>query len=551
VSIEPPSTPHPGDRPDWSAIERSSQPGAALGPYIRALRSHLVLAVAIVLAVLAGSLAWLSVRSPVYQTSAQLLVTPLPADGRSFFGLPVVREAGGDPARTLQTAATLADSNAAAALAARRLGEGWTERRVRAAVDVVPQGESSILAVQTRADSAEQAMTVANAFATAVLDVRAETLRGLVAKEIADTRAQLRQPGLGRTIEADLNRRLSDLQSIRDGTDPTLTISERASLPRGAQGVPSWLVILLALVTGSVLATGVALLIELVTPQPIAEEGELLSIYPLPILARVPGPRRRGRKRRREPLPSTSPEASEAFRLLQLQLELGKGRPRSVLFTSPSRGDGKTAAIAGFARELAAAGRTAILFDLDLREPGLAQALEVAPTRDITSILTPKGRLQRAMTPVPWARELRLVAAVQQHDGTLLGRLGGRLPEVLDEALRLADYVLIDTPPLGEVGDALQVAGDVDEIIVVCRLGNTRERSLETMRDLLERMGRTPTGYLVVGGRAAGGRRYGFVQAEREPAPAPEPAEATGGGEGEGSEDGSEPVRRRAGRRAG
>ncbi|MGH2968349.1 MAG: hypothetical protein ACRDK0_04695, partial [Solirubrobacteraceae bacterium] len=73
-----------------------------------------MLAIAIVLAVVGGSLAWLSVRSPVYESSAQLLVTPVPGDERSFFGLPVVREAGGDPARTLQTAATLADSTAAA-----------------------------------------------------------------------------------------------------------------------------------------------------------------------------------------------------------------------------------------------------------------------------------------------------------------------------------------------------------------------------------------------------------------------------------------------------
>lgn len=514
MSSELPPNLHPSDRSDWSA-GRTGQPGAALGPYVRAIRSHLPLVLAIVLAVVGGCVAWLAVRSPVYESSAQLLVTPLPADDRSFFGLPVVREAGGDPARTLQTAATLADSTAAAALAAERLGDEWTETRVRSAVDVLPQGESSIIAVEARADSPEQAAEVANQFATAVLDVRSRTLRRLVTDAIGRTRDQLDDEALAPPIRVDLSRRLSDLQSIRDGTDPTLAISEDASVPRAAQGVAPWLLIVLALAAGSVLAAGAALLIELVTPQPVADESELLSIYPLPVLARVPADRApRRRSRRQGPLPPLSPAAAEAFRFLQLQLELGKGRPRSVLFTSASRGDGKTASIVGFARELAAAGRTAILFDLDLREPGIAPALGMKPTRDITAILTPGGGVQRALTPVPGTPALRVLAAVKQEDGTLLGRLGSLLPDVLDEALQLADYVLIDTPPLGEVGDALQVAGDADETIVVCRLGNTRRRGLETVRDLLDRMGRTATGYLVVGGRTARGRRYGYERAE-------------------------------------
>ena len=512
MTAEPPSIAYSTDRPEW----RPHQPGGALEPYVRAIRSHLPLALAIVLAVLLGSVAWLLVRSPVYQSSAQLLVTPVAADSRTYFGLPVVREAG-DPVRTLQTAATLADSTDAAALAARRLGDGWTETRVRSAVDVQPQGESSILAVQARATSAQDAVAVANSFARAVVDVRAKALQGAIDKAISDAQSQLKTPGLTPAVQADLNRRVSDLRAIVRGTDPTLAISERAPLPRAAQGVPPSLVILLAIVAGTVLAAGAALLIELVTPQPVTREGDLLSIYPLPVLARLPSERARRRRHGEGPVAPHSRAASEAFRFLQLQLELGKGRPRSVLFTSPSRGDGKTESIVGFARELAAAGRSVILIDLDLREPGVARAFGLSPTRDITALLPSAGRLKRALTPVPGEPSLRIVAAVQQPDGTLLGRLTGLLPDVLDEALRLADYVLIDTPPLGEVGDALQVAGDADEIVIVCRFGNTRARSLETIRDLLERMGRTPTGYLLIGGRVTDTSPYGPAAVDEEP----------------------------------
>jgi hypothetical protein len=67
------------------------------------------------------------------------------------------------------------------------------------------------------------------------------------------------------------------------------------------------------------------------------------------------------------------------------------------------------------------------------------------------------------------------------------------------------------------VGDALQVAGDADEIVIVCRFGNTRARSLETIRDLLERMGRTPTGYLLIGGRVTDTSPYGPAAVDEEP----------------------------------
>jgi Mrp family chromosome partitioning ATPase/capsular polysaccharide biosynthesis protein len=497
--------------PEFGRTERGGEPGA-FEPYLRALRSHAVLAVAIVLAVYAGSIAWLSVREPVYSASAQLLVTPLDRDDRSFFGLPLVRDSG-DPTRTLQTAATLADSSQAAVRAARAIGDGWTEQRVRSATEVLPQGESNILAVEARASTPERAAEVANAFATAVIEVRRVSLQRLVRAAIAETTEQLSRPGLAPGVQADLSTRLSDLRSIRGGTDPTLVISEPASVSSAPEGLAPWLVLVLAVVAGLVLAAGATLILELLTPRAVQREAELLAIDPLPVLARIPPLARRfGRGRRRGAvLPLAGPAANEGFRLLQLQLELSGGRPRSVLFTSPSPGDGKTSSIVGFARELAVSGRSAILIDLDFRRPGLTAALGVEPTQDITAALDSGEGLKAALTPVPRFPSLRVAAAPQHATAALLGRLGPALPDLLDDALRLADYVLIDTPALGEVGDALLVAQDVDHIVVICRLGHTKTRSLETVRDLLARTGRPPSGYLLIGGTSRGQGGYDYV----------------------------------------
>jgi Mrp family chromosome partitioning ATPase len=78
-----------------------------------------------------------------------------------------------------------------------------------------------------------------------------------------------------------------------------------------------------------------------------------------------------------------------------------------------------------------------------------------------------------------------------------------RVPLLLADARAAADFVVIDTPPLGEFSDALRIAQEVDEVIVVARPRHTDRRHFEVMRDLLNRTGHVPVGMLVVGGSQA------------------------------------------------
>src|SRR4051794_2969640 len=161
----------------------------ALGSYLRAVRAHLVLVIAITVATGIAALAWGQMRTPTYEATAQMLVTPISADDSTYLGLPLVRDTG-DPPRTLQTAATLIDSPRAAQLAARRLGDGWTQRKVQHAVNVSPQGQSSIVDVTASASSANESAHIANTYVHAVTDARQQTLRPIIERAVATTRAQ-------------------------------------------------------------------------------------------------------------------------------------------------------------------------------------------------------------------------------------------------------------------------------------------------------------------------------------------------------------------------
>ena len=97
---------------------------------------------------------------------------------------------------------------------------------------------------------------------------------------------------------------------------------------------------------------------------------------------------------------------------------------------------------------------------------------------------------------------------VTSGDAVLVEALHGRIPSLIAEAHKIAKYVVIDSPPLGEVSDALRIAEAVDNIIVVARPGHTIRANFEVMRDLLRRTRHTPAGMIVIGETQGMSTRY-------------------------------------------
>jgi Mrp family chromosome partitioning ATPase/capsular polysaccharide biosynthesis protein len=465
----------------------------ALRSYLRAVRAHRLLVAAVVVATLLGGMAWMEVRAPRYTATAQLLMNPVSADDPTLTGLPVIRDAN-DPTRTAQTAAILVRSPGAARLAAERLGD-WTPEQVFDAVDVQPEGQTNILDVSARASSAGAAAAVANAFATAALDER-DTAARREAQPLLDRLTRARAT---RTPDAELDRQIAILEEVRGRGDPTLQLAGRAAPAGSQEGASTSMIVVLALLAGLILGSGAAVLLELLGPRRIRAEEELAAIHPVPILARIPKMTRGWLRRRRASPLATPPAALAGFRSLQLQLDMQDGDHRTVLFTSPSLGDGKTTCVIDFALELAASGNDVILFDLDVRQPELARRLGLVTDTDIRAALVPGGRLTDALVVVPGVPLVRVVPGIAFADGGTLENVGRRLSHLLSEALSMADYVLIDTSPLGEVGDALRFLRSTDDVVLVARLDHTRLTAVEALRDLLRRANKPPTGYVLVG----------------------------------------------------
>lgn len=503
-----------------SAPPASERPPPATGKGVRelfvpAVRAHRALVLAIVGVALLGSVIGLVLRSPSYEGAARILVTPLPSKDTSLQGLPELH-ASSDPAQTIDTVARIVRTPQAAAAAARAVGGGWTGQRVLRRVTVSPRGQSNILEVRATADDAELAARLANAFARASLGQRDARLRALAVAEIA--RAQASLAGLpdkaGPEAQA-VQVRVAALERVRDDGDPTLDLLQNAAVPRSPAGLPPLAVLVLTALAGLVIAIAGAALIELLGPGRLDSEDDIDAIYPLPVLTRLPVlPRRR-----RNP---EAPELREALRTLQVQLEMEPGRHRAIMLTSASSGDGKTTTAIGFALELVASGREVILVDLDLRKPDLARRLGVSPVHGIEDLAEGRGALADMLVDVPTPSPeggLRLLCPAGDTDLPTLEAVARELPGIIEGATALADYVVLDTPPAGEVSDALTFARAVDDVLIVCRLGATRRPSFESMRDQLRHLGAEPAGLVVIGSAAFTTPSYRYPVATGDFAP--------------------------------
>ncbi len=471
-----------------------SSPAEGAVSYLQAIRSHKLLVVLVAVVALAGSILWLHLRTPSYEANAQILINAIQGQEEGpLTGIPVIHEAV-DPSRTVQTAASLVESREAAERTAEKLGGGKTADGILTDVEVRPEGESSILAVTGTAESADEAAKIANAFAEESMAVRDATVNAYVAKAIANLETRVAAAPAGASRE-ELESTLADLESQRGQGDPTLSIAELATPPGEAAGASAKLVIILSILCGLAIGCAIAVLLEL-TDRKVRDEEDAQSLWPQPILVRVP---KVGRAKL-GPQIEGPPAVQEAFRGLAVQFDRAAEGSRTILVTSPSSGDGKTTASVSLARHLADDGHKVILLDYDLRKPDVGRSLGLA-TSNTADMLTGADSppLSELLTKVPNIPNLRVFTTLSLGDPSPVGIIAGKLLRLLGEARESATFVVIDTPPAGEVSDALRWAHVADDVIVVTRLGNSDRTSMTTMRDTFAHLGLPVRGLVVIG----------------------------------------------------
>jgi capsular exopolysaccharide synthesis family protein len=477
-----------------------------LARYVSTIRERRWLIVLTVLVTTLVAILYVLTASKVYDAEADLLITPVTSADPTLAGLGLISNSS-DPTRDVETASKLVTTADVARRVKAQLHDSRSPQKILESVSVAPVATSNIVAVTAQGPSPEAAQSLANAFAQQAVTERTVAFHTQVDEKIKNLKPQVPKLQPGQTTTQDPNSpaaQLATLETLRAGSDPTMRVETLADAPTAPSSPKKKLSIAAGLLAGLVLGVGGAFALQVLDPR-LRREEQLRRLYGLPILARIPQDARAHGAGALAP-EALSPSTIEAYRTLRATLAASRGHDvvsAAVLVTSPSPSEGKTTSAINLASSLALAGNKVILIEADLRRPAIGKALGIEPRHGTGSVLLETVALQDALeTTKAYGQYLQVLVA--DYSGAASGWMADRLflpstQRIVDEAKKLADYVIIDSPPLSEVIDALPLAQRADEVLVVVRLGKTQLTKLAHLGELLSRHGIRPVGFAVVG----------------------------------------------------
>jgi capsular exopolysaccharide synthesis family protein len=191
--------------------------------------------------------------------------------------------------------------------------------------------------------------------------------------------------------------------------------------------------------------------------------------------------------------------AAEAYRRLRVNLmSAGQETPLQVLLVAAAGPDpDKSDTVANLAVAFAKVGKQVILADCDLRHPALHTLLGLANDAGVTTVLDgdAAAELPLQQTEIPNLRVLTSGPAVQVPSDSVASPAMARLIARLRQE---ADVVLVDAPPVVLATDAVELATQVDGVLLTVSAGRTKRDDAQQAVHLLKRVGARLVGTALV-----------------------------------------------------
>ena len=499
--------------------------------YLRVLRRGVWIVLFTVAIATAAAVYVSSRQTRLYSSSADVfLSTQNLASELSSVPAPSV-----DPAREAATQADLARTPLVAQRALAMAGlSGRSAIEFLKNSSVTTASDADILTFSVTDRSPQVAERLAEDYATAYTQYRHQldtaaitTARDGIARQLAQLRRAGDQDSSLYASLVEKDQQLSTLQVLQGSNALLVRSAGPASQvqPRPIRNAA------VAAVLGLLLGIGLAFLRDTLNTR-VRDANEVEQILGLTQLGRLPPPPRQvakqGGKRGLVMLAEPFGAAAEPFRILATNIDFVnlERSARSIMFTSATHREGKSTTVSNVAIACARGGRRVALVDLDLRKPSIAGLFGMEPRTGLTSVLLGQVRLADALVDVPISdvSSSRVPTSGTSEDGAIHLLPVGPLPpnaaelvgstalaEILAELESAFDFVLIDTPPLLDLSDAMTLSARVDALVVVTKLSVVRRSTLQELRRVLEGTPTTKLGFVATGVRAEAYAGYGYA----------------------------------------
>jgi capsular exopolysaccharide synthesis family protein len=333
----------------------------------------------------------------------------------------------------------------------------------------------------------------------------------LVESELESLPPEAAEGEEGDALRQQLNR-LGTLAALQTGN---AEVVQRADVPTDPSSPRPVRNAFIGGFIGLLLGLAVATLLERLDRR-LREPADLEHAYGMPILSAVPDSDALSMDddaAKKEALPIAE---LEALRMLRTQLRyFNVDRDvRTVMVTSASAKEGKSTVAWYLALSAAQAGVRTALLDADFHRATVSRRSGIAPIPGLSELLSGQAAEQGVVqswalngdTPGAGSSSLTVIAAGVTPPNPVELMESDRMAALIQRLRSEYDLVVIDTPPISVLADAIPITKLVDGVVVVGEVGRTTADEADRLRHQLSELGAPTLG--VVANRVHSRRGY-------------------------------------------
>lgn len=179
--------------------------------------------------------------------------------------------------------------------------------------------------------------------------------------------------------------------------------------------------------------------------------------------------------------------ASEALRLIRTNLEFiaTENKSKVIVVTSTVPSEGKTTIATNLAAVFGMSDKKCIVLSLDMRRPMLHKVFSLTNKIGMSTVLSKNSLLKEVIWEHKKIKNLDIITSgpIPPNPSELMQV--GKIEEIIDELRKDYDYIIIDSPPMGMVTDALLLMKQSDISLVVFRSEFSEKEYVKSLEDII------------------------------------------------------------------
>lgn len=201
---------------------------------------------------------------------------------------------------------------------------------------------------------------------------------------------------------------------------------------------------------------------------------------------------------------------SEAYRTLRTNIQFSSfdNELDTILVTSSGPSEGKSTTSSNLALSMAETGKKVLLIDCDLRKPSIHKKFNISNNKGLSNLLIGQFKFDDVAQKYSDNVCILTSGTVPPNPSEMLA--SKKMKQFLEEARKIFDFIILDTPPVVAVTDAQLLSTMVGGVLLVIAAGQAEIAAAEKAKELLEHVNANIIGVVINKAEVTSGKKYGY-----------------------------------------